>query len=155
MGRRAEVAPGEQVRLEIGEDKVTVVSNDGVHLGEVDSRIAQRIAELSRAGNRYEAYALGVSSQSLRIIIREVYKDPALGSRVSFPRQNRATQELMRERELLFQREEGDFVFSDEDDEPDEDQADPDAEPEEPDPDAASYVSGVVTEDEDEEHPAE
>lgn len=158
LGQLAEVSPGEQVTLEIGDSRVSVISGAGVPLGEVDSRIAQRIAELTRAGNRYEAYALGVSSQSLRIIIREVYKDPAVETRNSFPRQNRATQDLMRERELLFQREEGDFVFSDEDEEAIEDdsaEGDADTEAEEPDPDAASYVGNVVTEDEDEESPAE
>jgi len=158
LGQLAEVSPGEQLSLDVADSRVTVRSSAGEVLGEVDSRIAQRIAELIQSGNRYEVYALGVSSQSLRVIVREVYKDPSVGSRISFPRQNRATQDLMRERELLFQREEGDFVFSDEDDEVLDDDiadADADAEPEEPDADAETYVGSVVTDAEDEETPAE
>lgn len=158
LGQLAEVSPGDQLTLQAADSKVNVLSEDDVRLGEVDSRIAQRIAELMKNGNRYEVYALGVSSQSLRVIIREVYKDPSVGTRISFPRQNRATQELMRERELLFQREEGDFVFSDEDDEAGNDDpadVDPDAEPDEPDADAASYVGSVVTDDDDQETPPE
>lgn len=156
LGQLAEVSPGEQLTLEVLDSRIIVLSNDKVVLGEVDSRIAQRIADLMKSGNRYEVYALGVSSQSLRVIIREVYKDPSVGTRISFPRQNRATQDLMRERELLFQREEGDFVFSDDDEEVvDEDSGDADIDPDEPDADAASYVEAVITDDEDEEKPAE
>lgn len=158
LGQLAEVSPGEQLSLDVVDSRVTVLSGRGAVLGEVDSRIAQRIAELMQSGNRYEVFALGVSSQSLRVIIREVYKDPSVGSRISFPRQNRATQVLMRERELLFQREEGDFVFSDEDEEALDDDvgdADVDAEPEEPDADAETYVGSVVADAEDEETPAE
>jgi tetratricopeptide (TPR) repeat protein len=156
LGQLAEVSPGEQLNLQVVDSKVTVVSDDEVVLGEVDSRIGQRIAELMKSGNRYEVYALGVSSQSLRVIIREVYKDPSVGTRISFPRQNRATQDLMRERELLFQRDEGDFVFSDDDEEiVDDDSADADIDPDEPDADATAYVDGVITDDEDEEKPAE
>lgn len=156
LGQLAEVSPGEQLNLQVVDSRVTVVSDDEVVLGEVDSRIGQRIAELIKSGNRYEVYALGVSSQSLRVIIREVYKDPSVGTRISFPRQNRATQDLMRERELLFQRDEGDFVFSDDEEEiVDDDSADADIDPDEPDADATAYVDGVITEDEDEEKPAE
>lgn len=158
LGLLAEVSPGEQLKLEVVESRINILKDDNVSLGEVDSRIAQRIAELIKSGNRYEVYALGVSSQSLRVIIREVYKDPSVGTRISFPRQNRPTQELMRERELLFQREEGDFVFSDEDDDTGEEETvdpDADAEPDEPDADAASYVGSVVAHDEDQETPPE
>ncbi len=156
LGQLAEVSPGEKLNLEVADERVTVVSDNGVTLGEVDSRISQRIAELMKSGNRYEVYALGVSSHSLRVIIREVYRDPSIGTRISFPRQNRATQDLMRERELLFQREEGDFVFSDEDEDLVEDNtADADVDADEPDADAAAYVDGVITYDEDDEKPAE
>lgn len=158
LGQLAEISPGERLKLEVVNSRINVLSDEDVALGEVDSRIAQRIAELMKSGNRYEVYALGVSSQSLRVIIREVYKDPSVGTRISFPRQNRATQELMRERELLFQREEGDFVFSDDDTDTTDDEpvdADADAEPDEPDADAVSYLGSVVADDEDQETPPE
>lgn len=156
LGQLAEVSPGEQLNLVVVDSRVQVLGDGAAILGEVDSRIAQRIADLMKSGNRYEVYALGVSSQSLRVIIREVYKDPSMGSRISFPRQNRATQDLMRERELLFLREEGDFVFSDdEEDATEEDPIDADAELDEPDADAVSYVGSVVADDDDQETPPE
>jgi len=156
LGQLAEISPGEQLKLAVVESRVQVLGHDDTVLGEVDSRIAQRIADLMKSGNRYEVYALGVSSQSLRVIIREVYKDPSVSSRISFPRQNRATQDLMRERELHFLREEGDFVFSDDDDDVvEEDPIDADAELDEPDADAVSYVGNVVADDDDQESPPE
>jgi hypothetical protein len=111
-------------------------------------------------GNRYEAYALGISSQSLRVIIREMYKDPVQVTKLSFPEQVRKTQELMRERELLFQREEGDFLFGDDDDgDTDDDGASPTLEADaddddEAEPDASEYVDDSVNSDDDEERDA-
>ena len=97
-------------------------------------------------------YALGISGQSLRVIIREIFQDPAQINLISFPEQVRKTQDLMRERELLFQREEGDFVFG-EDDDDDVDDDDVEAEPDPDDEDvtdASEYVSDAVVSDDDE-----
>lgn len=157
LAKLSEVSPGEKLQIDASDGKIGILSDDGIRLGEVDARIAQRMGQLIDGGNRYEVYALGVSSQSLRVIIREVFKDPSQETRISFPRQIRATQDLMRERELLFRRDEADFAFGDEDeDEPDDETADievdPDAdEPEGVDPDANSYVSVSVTADDDSE----
>src|SRR5690606_28532237 len=100
---------------------VLVSSRDGKHLGELEQRIAQRLIELIAAGIEFEIYALGMSGHSLRFILRETHRDPSLVGRMGLPRQNRMTIELMRERELLSQREEADFSFGDED-EDDEDE---------------------------------
>lgn len=59
----------------------------------------------------------------------------------------------MRERELLFQREEGDFIFGEDDDEDIEDDEDSDGEPDsddEDDTDASEYVGDAVVNDDDE-----
>ncbi len=155
----AEVSPGEQLQLSVEDGKVYLVSDDGLRLGEVGAPIGQRMANLVDGGNRYEAYALGISSQSLRVIIREIYKDPAQIAKLSFPEQVRKTQELMRERELLFQREEGDFLFGDDDEgEADDDggsrpEVDPD-EDDEPETDAREYVDDSVNSDDDEDRDA-
>lgn len=158
LGVLAEVSPGEVLHLAIKVDKkkgdkITISSDASVLLGEVDARIADRIIPLINAGNRYEVYALGVSRESLRVIIREVLRDPALADRISFPRQTRGTQELMRERELLFQRDEADFQIGDDDelegDEAIEPDVDTDAEElEEPDQDARDFVDESNLDDE-------
>lgn len=160
LSHLAEVSPGEQLQIVVEDGKVFLVSDDGLRLGEVGAPIGQRMADLMEGGNRYEAYALGISSQSLRGIIREMYKDPAQVTKLSFPEQVRKTQELMRERELLFQREEGDFLFGDDDDgETDDDGASPTLEADaddddEAEPDTSEYVDDSVNSDDDEERDA-
>lgn len=151
----ATVSPGEQLSFEIRGSDVIVSSRDGKQLGELEQRIAQRLIDLTEAGIVFEIYALGMSGHSYRFILRETYRDPSLVGRMGLPRQNRLTIELMRERELLSQREEADFSFGDEDEEElldhdgDEDEEEPE-EDEEPDIDeeAAAYVDSSVSDDE-------
>ena len=149
----AEVSPGDQLVIESVDGKVYIRSVDGVALGEVGSPVSERIAQLIAGGNRYEVFALGISSHSLRIIIREIYKHPSQATEISFKEQARKTQDLMRERELLSLRDEGDFIFGDDDDDADEDHVrrDDELDEEEPDPDAAAYVDDAVTSGDDEE----
>jgi len=159
LSHLAEVSPGEQLQVSVEDGKVYLASDDGRRLGEVGAPIGPRMAALIDGGNRYEAYALGISSQSLRVIIREIYKDPAQATKLSFPEQIRKTQELMRERELLFQREEGDFLFGDEEGELDDEtgavRVEVDEEDdEEPDADASEYVDDSVNVDDDEDRDA-
>lgn len=153
----ATVSPGEQLTFKIDGMRIVVSSHHGVVLGELEQRIAQRLIDLVNAGNRYEIYALGMSGHSLRFILREVYHDPSVTGQVGLPQQNRATTDLMRERELLSQREEADFSFGDEEDEELTDEeteevvADEDEEDEEEiDEEAAAYVDTSITDDDSE-----
>ncbi len=111
----AEVFPGEQVELKQEGNRLVVYRKDGRRLGEVEARTAERIIDLMRQGNRYEAYALGISGQSLRVILREVHRAPDLANTVSFPRQI-TSRAYLRERDLLRARDEADFFLTDEDD---------------------------------------
>jgi tetratricopeptide (TPR) repeat protein len=149
----ATVSPGEQLTFAVENGRVIVSSRAGKVLGELEQRIAQRLIDLLEAGNRYEMYALGMSGHSLRYILREVYQDPAMAGQLGLPRQSRATMDLMREREILSQREEADFSFGDEDedveeddDETEEDEAEEDDR--EIDEEAASYVDSSISDDE-------
>ncbi len=152
----ATVSPGEQLSFEIRGADVIVSSRDGKPLGELEQRIAQRLIDLTEAGIAFEMYALGMSGHSLRFILREVYRDPSLVGRLGLPRQNRLTIELMRERELLSQREEADFSFGEEDEEEllgreaDDEYEEESEEDEEHeiDEEAAAYVDSSISEDE-------
>lgn len=151
----ATVSPGEQLEFTIDGSNVRVASRGGKHLGELEQRIAQRLIDLIEGGIVYEIYALGMSGHSMRFILREAHRDPSLVGRLGLPRQNRLTIELMRERELLSQREEADFSFGDEEEEDllDRDADDEEEEPEEDDEpvideDAAAYVDSSVSDDE-------
>lgn len=153
-GKLAEVAPGSKLDLAVKDDRLFVVNEAREELGEVEARIAGRIMELMNGGNRFEVYALGMSGHSLRVILREVHRDPSQADRIAFPRQVRAMQGLMREREALFARDEADFDFGDEDAEEDERAAERDEDEDEaetePDSEAEAYVDTSVNDDEDE-----
>jgi tetratricopeptide (TPR) repeat protein len=113
----ADVASGEALALKVKSGRLLVIRSDGVELGEIDPRTAARVIELMASGNTYEIYALGQSSAGLRIILRETYRDPSQADRVSFPRQISQAGKYLRERDLLRQRDEADFYFSDEEEE--------------------------------------
>jgi hypothetical protein len=113
----AEVPSGEHLLLVVEGQRLVVTRQNGQRLGEIEAKTAERLLELINGGNRYEVYALGLSSNGVRVIIREVYKAPNLANRVSFPRQISYTRAYLRDRDQLRQRDEADFLFSDEDDE--------------------------------------
>jgi hypothetical protein len=118
----ADIYSGEQLNLSIEDDRLVVRRGNGDRLGEVEPKTGRRVMELMSGGNRYEIYALGLSGQTLRTILRETYRDPALATTVSFPRQI-TSRAYLRDRDLLRQRDEADFFLFDEDDEDEEPEA--------------------------------
>jgi len=147
----AEILPAEQLRLEVVDGRLVVQRQDGRRLGEIEAKTAERVINLIAGGNRYEVYALGLSSQSLRVILREVYRDPAQGTTISFPRQI-TSRAYMRERDLLRQRDESDFFLLDEDEEDEDETGAAETEEEETtEPDGETFIEEtVVTSDEEE-----
>ena len=142
----AQVLPAEQLVLDREGDRLIVRRRDGRRLGEIEPKTAERVVELMGGGNRYEVYALGLSAQSLRVILREVFRDPAQATKVSFPRQI-TSRAYLRERDLLRQRDEADFFLADEEDEEEEDET-PQADAEDDDtgePDAEPFIEDAVT----------
>jgi len=121
MDELADIYSGEQLQMEISEGRLVVLRANGQRVGEVEARTAERIIDLMARGNRYEVFALGLSTASLRVILREVHRDPSMGGRISFPRQISATRAYLRERDLLRQRDEADFLMLDDDDDNDDD----------------------------------
>jgi hypothetical protein len=115
--RLAEVDPGEQLTLEVDGPRLYVSDRTGQRLGEIEVGIAQRITQMIGEGNRYEIYSLGLSAQSLRIILREAFRAPQLGTRPSFPGKLKAVRPADREGNLL--RRDDDLLYADEDDEAD------------------------------------
>ena len=114
-----EIYSAEQLELVVEDGRLIVQTRDGRRLGEIEAKTADRVIQLMEGGNRYEVYSLGLSSQSFRVILREVHRDPSQTEKVSFPRQI-TTRAYLRERDLLRQRDEADFFFSDDDEEDDE-----------------------------------
>ncbi len=81
----AAVAPGDPVKVEVGEDQVAVRSLRGVDLGGVEPRLSQRILKLSKSGNRYAGAITRVDGSGVQVILREVYQAPELAGTNSFP----------------------------------------------------------------------
>lgn len=145
----AEILPGEQLQLEVDGGRIVIKRGDGRRLGEIEAKTAERVVNLIASGNRYEVYALGLSSLSLRVILREVYRDPSQGTTISFPRQI-TSRAYMRERDLLRQRDEADFFLLDDDDEEEDDTVTADAEEDDAEPDAEPFIEETVTAEEEE-----
>jgi hypothetical protein len=155
MEELADVSSGEQLELTVKAKRLFVSRHGGKRLGEVEAKTAERLIELMGKGNRYEVYALGLSSKSLRIILREVYRDTAKTNIVSFPRQVSATRAYLRERDLLRQRDENDFFFADDDDEEleeEESTAEPGEEDESAEQESDTFIEETVAVDDDESH---
>ena len=56
-----------------------------MEIGQVEPRVATRLAKLIKGGNRYEAAITTVDRAEVRIIIHEVFAHPANVGKVSFP----------------------------------------------------------------------
>jgi tetratricopeptide (TPR) repeat protein len=143
----ADIASGETLELKVSKGKLLVNRKDGVTLGEIEPRTAERVIQLMKGGNTYEIYALGTSAAGLRIILRETYRHPSQADRLSFPRQISQAGKYLRERDLLSKRDEADFYFADEDEE--EAEAEPEetvAEPQEDEEEAEGEAVVLVQE---------
>jgi len=155
MEELADVYSGEQLELSVKNKRLFVSRAGGKRLGEVEAKTAERLIELMGKGNRYEVYALGLSSRSLRIILREVYRDTAKTNIVSFPRQVSATRAYLRERDLLKNRDENDFLFADDDDEDLEEEettAEPGEDDESAEQESDTFIEDTVAVDDEESH---
>jgi tetratricopeptide (TPR) repeat protein len=118
----ADISSGEELQLSVENDRLVVRRANGDRMGEVEPKTARRVMDLMASGNRYEIFALGLAGQTLRTILREIFRDPSVATTVSFPRQI-TSRAYLRDRDLLRQRDEADFFLFDEDD--DEEEAEP------------------------------
>ena len=81
----AKLAAGDRVELKPAENRVLVLDESGQQIGRLEPKLGQRILKLLEMGNRYSALVTAAEDNSVRIIIREVYRDPRMGNRPSFP----------------------------------------------------------------------
>jgi tetratricopeptide repeat protein len=76
---------GDPLTIEIDGNVVKMVDQTGEVIGLVEPKLAQRISRLTQMGNKLSAAVTAADDQSVRVIIREVYRDPSMGNRASFP----------------------------------------------------------------------
>ena len=79
------LAPGHPVNLDANGRSLNVTEAGGEYVGQVEPRLATRLAKLVKGGNRYEANVTSANEAELIIIIRESYKHPSQIGVVSFP----------------------------------------------------------------------
>lgn len=131
---RAAMMPGDAVNLRVDEAErvVSVYNGQGTYLGQVEPRIADRIVELTQGGNRYAAAVVMQEEDTLRIILHEVYQDPSLSEKLSFPTRVRGTApRAYIKRDILFDALDDTDLLGDDDDEVEETEEEPEIEDEE------------------------
>lgn len=127
----AQMNSGDAVELRVEGRQTVAYSEDGLRLGQVEARLAQRLIALIKGGNRYSAAVTAVEPGMLRIIIRETYQHPSQAGRLSFPVDAKpiAPRPYVRDSARVYAGEE-DFL-SDEDSEDDDTDTDTDTDEEE------------------------
>jgi tetratricopeptide (TPR) repeat protein len=104
----AKMNAGDTVELRIEGANVLVFNPAGEQLGRIEPKLRQRLIRLMGMGNQYSAVVTSVDEQSLRIIIRETYRDPSMGSRPSFPTSGDAFRGYVRDTLLRYELDEED-----------------------------------------------
>jgi tetratricopeptide (TPR) repeat protein len=86
----AQVNPGDAVELTPDGNRLVAFSN-GVRIGVVEPRVAARLLKLMADGNKYAAGVTSLGDKDVRIIVREIFQDPANYGKVSFPTAAKST----------------------------------------------------------------
>jgi hypothetical protein len=87
----ARINPGDLVTLHSTGHTLVVENSMGHRLGEVEPKLAQRLLNFMKLGNRYVAAVKSVDGDDVRIFIRETFQHPSLAGRVTFPTRVDAT----------------------------------------------------------------
>jgi len=130
----AKMNAGDVVELRVEGTTVMAYNAVGDLLGKLEPKLRQRLIRLTGMGNQYSAVVTSVDEQSLRVIIRETYRDPSMGNRPSFPTSGDAFRGYVRDTLLRYE-------LDDEDDDEEIDETEP-----EPDREADIVARDVVLE---------
>jgi hypothetical protein len=86
----AQVNPGDAVELTPEGNRLIAHSN-AVRIGVVEPRVAARLLKLMADGSKYAAGVTSLGDKDVRIIVREIFQDPANYGKVSFPTAAKST----------------------------------------------------------------
>lgn len=89
----AKMAVGDQVTLQPDGRALHVMTVRGERAGQIEPKLAQRLIDLTKGGNRYAAAIMSIDGSGVRVIIRETLQDPRQAGKVSFPNKGQATGE--------------------------------------------------------------
>ena len=83
----AKVGVGDRVQLYVTGHTLLVRNAAGEDIGQVETRLANRLINFMEGGNRYAAAILAMENGQVRLMIREEYQHPGMFGKVSFPSQ--------------------------------------------------------------------
>ncbi|MBI4493805.1 MAG: tetratricopeptide repeat protein [Chloroflexi bacterium] len=81
----AKLGAGDRLVLQPSKTQVMVHDESGQQIGRLEPKLGQRLLKLLDMGNRYSAAVTSAEDNAVRVIIRETFRDPRMGSRPSFP----------------------------------------------------------------------
>ncbi len=125
-----QLAPADEVELQVEEKNVAVYDQHGNRLGQLEPKIAQRMVRLIDAGNRFKCYVVALTGMTTRIILREVYHDPDSPFPVAFQRQSTvaAPRPYLRDTRRMARELEPDLLDNDDDDDDNDDEEEEESE---------------------------
>lgn len=82
---RARMVAGAEVSLQTDGSGLNVTNAYGEYLGQVEPAHAPRLIRLMDGGNRYSASVVSSTEDSMTVMTREIYQDPGMVGRLSFP----------------------------------------------------------------------
>lgn len=117
-----QLAPADEVELQVEDKNVAVYDQHGNWLGQLEPKIAQRMIRLIETGNRFKAYVVALTGMTARIILREIYHDPDSPYPVAFQRQATiaAPRPYLRDTRRMARELEPDLLMENDEDEEDE-----------------------------------
>ncbi len=118
-----QLAPADEVELQVEEKNVAVYDQHGNRLGQLEPKIAQRMIRLIESGNRFKGYVVALTGMTARIILREISHDPDSPYPVAFQRQATiaAPRPYLRDTRRMARELEPDLLENDDDDDDDRD----------------------------------
>ncbi|HEX6816809.1 MAG TPA: tetratricopeptide repeat protein [Ktedonobacterales bacterium] len=126
----AKLSAGDQVYLKPDGNLLYVLNSAGERIGRIEPRLASRLLQFMQGGNQYAAGIAEMRDHTVRLIIKEMFQDPKMFGRVSFPTQQGAgdtVRAYIKDTMLRYDHEEEEFgeegeYLDDADDETDEDE---------------------------------
>ncbi|MQG21220.1 MAG: tetratricopeptide repeat protein [SAR202 cluster bacterium] len=79
------LAGGENVSIIMEENKLKLQNHSGEYIGSIDTKLAMRVIRLMLGGNQYSAGIVTVTTDEVRVILKETYQDPNQIGQISFP----------------------------------------------------------------------
>lgn len=81
----ATLSAGDEVALKGIGSRLTVETMAGDYISDIEPKLALRLSKLINGGNKYAAAVAGITSETVRVMIKETFQDPSQVGRLSFP----------------------------------------------------------------------